>query len=163
MVNSDYATLSGHIKNTLTPSIEEYEHDLKDRLNLSRFNYFEADGENFFVRRTQNTFSPELTDLSEENNVNTLLYLKRNITDDARDELYDFTDPIHRSDFADFIKAKYEPLVGTQIEKIDIQYTMNEWEFQRSIVHMFVAVTFRQIAKRVILEIDINKRTFDEE
>ena len=105
----------------------------------------------------------DTTDLLEENNVNTLMYLKRNITADARDELYDFTDPTARADFAEFIKAKYDPLVGKQIEKLDIEYTQNQWEFERSIVHMYVAVTFRSIAKRVIVEIDINKRTFDEE
>ena len=163
MVGSDFATLSGHIKNTLKPSIEEYEGELMERLNLSRFNYFEVEGEDLFVRRTQNTFIAETSDLLEESNVNTLMYLKRNITADARDELYDFTDATQRADFAEFIKAKYDPLVGKQIEKLDIEYTQNQWEFERSIVHMYVAVVFRQIAKRIIVEIDINKRTYEEE
>lgn len=163
MVNSDYATLSGHVKNSLEPSIEEYEKELKERLHLSRINYFEVDGENSFVRRTQNTFTRENSDLIDENNVNTLLYLKRHITKDVNDGLYDFTDPQQRADFADFIKAKYDPMVGKQLLSIGIEYSMNQWEFNRSIVHMYVAIVFRQMQKRAIVEIDVNKRTYDEE
>lgn len=163
MVNEDYATLRGHVKNSLKPSIDEYEGDLMTQLNLSRINYFETVGENVFYRATQNTYVVDDSDLLEENNVNTLMWLKRNVQDDVRSGLYDFTDSTTRSDFADFVKAKYEPLVGKQIAKLDVEYTMNEWEFERSIVHMYLAVVFRQIAKRIILEIDINKRTFDEE
>lgn len=161
--NEDYATLTGHVRNSLKPSIEEYEGELMEALNIGRFNYFEAIGENRFYRATQNTWTTgETSDLTEENNVNTLLWLRRNVTDDARSELYNFTDPTSRSDFAEFVRGKYQPMVNKQIQSIDVKCTVNEWEFERSIVHVYLEVVFRQLAKRIILEIDVNKRTFEE-
>lgn len=163
MANESYATLSGHVRDSLVPTIEEYEGALMEHLNLSRYNYFQALGENTFYRATQNTWTTtETSDLTEENNVNTLLWLRRNVTDDARAELYDFTDPTARSDFAEFVRAKYLPMVNKQIQSIDVKCTVNEWEFEQSIVHVYLTVVFRQMAKRVILEIDVNKRQFEE-
>lgn len=163
MVGEDIARLSGHKKNSLKPVIEEYEDDLMDMLNTYRLNYFECVGEDRFYRATQNTYQSVTSDLLEENNVNTLMYLKRSITEDARSEIYNFTDATSRSDFKDFIKAKYKPMVGSQIYSIDIEYSVTEWEYNRSIVHLYLAIQFRKLAKRVICEIDINRRSFDEE
>lgn len=162
MVN-EYCTLSGHVKNTLKPSIEIYEKDLMDRLYLSRFNYFECIDEDTFVRATQNTFQEEDSDLLEENNVNVLMWLKRHVEDDARDQHYKFTSATTRTDFAQYIKQKYHGLVGREVESLDIQYKVNEFEYNRSIVHAYLAVTFRPLAKQTILEIDVNKRQYDEE
>lgn len=163
MVGSKYTTLSGQKKNSLRPIIDEYEDDLMDELNTHRFNYFECVNENVFYRGTQNTFQAANTDLLEENNVNTLLWLKRNITDDARSEIYNFTDASSRADFVTYIKAKYKHLIGNQLYSLDISYSVNEWEFNRNIVHLYLAIKFRKLAKRVIVEIDVNKRTIDEE
>ena len=163
MVGQEYATLSGHKKNSLYPIIEEYEDDLMDLLFTYRFNYFECIGENQYYRGTQSTWMSNTTDLLEENNVNTLFYLKRSVTEDVRAELYDFTDETTRADFRTYIKAKYQPMVGNQILSIDVKYDVTEWEFNRSIVHLYLAVQFRQLAKRAIVEIDINKRTLSEE
>lgn len=163
MVGENYATLTGHKKNSLVPSIEEYEDDLMDLLGEYRFNYFACSGENLFYRASQNTWQKENTDLTEENNVNTLFWLKRNITEDAKSEIYNFTDSTSRSDFVNFIKAKYKPLVGNQIYSLNVKYSMNEWEFNRSIVHLYLEVQFRKLAKRAIVEIDINKRQFGDD
>lgn len=163
MVGNTYATLSNHVKNSLSPSIEEYEQDLMESLNITRFNYFECTGENIFVRATQNTALSITSDLTEENNVNTLMFLKRSVNQDAKNDIYDFTSEENRSDFADFIKTKYSYMVGKQVLSMKVEYTMSEWEFERSIVHMYLAIQFRQLAKRVIVEIDLNKRTFGNE
>ena len=163
MVGASYATLSGHRKNSLRPVIDEYEEDLMDLLNSYRFNYFECVNEDTFYRGTQNTFQIATTDLLEENNVNTLLWLKRNITDDARGEVYNFTDSSSRSDFVTYIKAKYKYLIGKQLYSLDIKYSVSEWEFNRNIVHLYLAIKFRKLAKRVIVEIDVNKRSYDED
>ena len=162
MVDS-YATLSGHVRNSLEPSIDEHEKDLKEILYNSRFNYFEAVGENTFVRATQSTSdSTETSDLTEENNVNSLMNLKRSIEADIRNERYSFTDGEQRQSFRDFIKAKYKSLIGKQFYSIDITYSMSEFEFNRSITHLYLAVKFRKLTKQTIVEIDVNKQTFDE-
>ena len=162
MVN-EYCTLSGHIRNSLKPSVELYEKDLMDRLYLSRFNYFECIDEDTFVRATQNTFQEEDSDLLEENNVSVLMWLKRHVEEDARDQHYKFTSATTRTDFAQYIKQKYRSMVGKELESLDIQYKVNEFEYNRSIVHAYLAVTFRPLAKQTILEIDVNRRQYDEE
>ena len=37
---------------------------------------------------------------------------------------------------------------------------MNAWEAERSIMHCYVAIQFRTLNKRTIIEIDVNKRDF---
>ena len=162
MVNN-YAILSGHIKNSLKPSIELYEKELMDRLNLSRINYFECTDEDTFVRSTQNVYQAAESDLLEENNVRTLLWLRRNIEADIRTTHYDFTSGQIRKDFADFIKAKYKYMVGRDLYSLDITYNVNEFEYNHSIVHAYLAVTFRPMAKQTILEIDVNQNMYDDE
>lgn len=162
MVNN-YAVLSGHVKNSLKPSIELYEKELMDRLNLSRINYFECIDEDTFVRSTQNVYQEAESDLLEENNVRTLLWLRRNIEDDIRTTHYNFTSGQIRKDFADFIKAKYKYMIGRDLYSMEIKYNVNEFEYNHSIVHAYLAVTFRPMAKQTILEIDVNQNAYDEE
>lgn len=159
----DNATLTGHVKNSLQPSIEAHENDLKEMLYNSRFNYFEATGENIFERGTQNTFDDVNSDLLDENNVNTLMVLKREIEDEARARHSKFTSPTERSEFEEYIKTKYKSYIGKQVKSLAIKYTQNEFEFNRSLVHLYLDVTFPQLNKGTIVELNVNKRSFDEE
>ena len=160
-VNS-YATLSGHVKNSLLPSIDTHENELKEILYNSRFNYFEATGENIFERSTQSTSSAEDSDLTEENNVITLMILKRLIEADVRATQYNFTSPTERSEFKDYIKAKYKYMIGTQLYSLSVQYEQSEFEFNRQITHLYLAVQFRPMSKISIVEIDVNRTTYDD-
>ena len=157
------AILNGHVKNSLAPSIEAYENDLKEMLYTSRFNYFEATGENVFERGTQITFDDVNSDLLDENNIHTLMILKRSIENDARAQHSNFTSPTERAEFEEYINAKYKPMIGTQVKSLGIKYTQNEFEFNRSLVHLYLDVSFRQLDKGTIVELNVNKRTFDEE
>lgn len=157
------AVLDGHIKNSLHPSVEAHENDLKQMLYSSRFNYFEATGENVFERGTQITFDDVNSDLLDENNVHTLMILKRSIEDDARDQHSNFTSPTIRADFEEFIKTKYAPIIGTQVKTLGIKYTQNEFEFERSLVHLYLDITFRQLNKGTIVELNVNKRSYEDE
>lgn len=162
MVN-EKCQLSGHIRNSLKPTVDLYEKDLKEILYNDRFNYFEAIAENTYQRATQSTSDAETTsDLTEENNVQTLMYLKRSVEDDVRSQSYVWTDAESRADFASFIKAKYRTMIGKQIYSLDVKYSMNKFEFNRSITHVYLAVKFRKLTKQTIVEIDVNKQTFDE-
>lgn len=157
------AVLNGHVKNSLQPSVEAHENDLKQMLFSSRFNYFEATGENEFVRGTQNTFDDVNSDLLDENNVHTLMILKRSIEDDARAQHSNFTSPTVRADFEEYIKTKYTPIIGKQVKSLSIKYTQNEFEFERSLVHLYLDVTFRQLNKGTIVELNVNKRSYEDE
>ena len=154
------AELSGHIKNSLEPCVDDIDSDIKEKLYLNRINYFETLEENVFQRATQNTAQMETSDLIEESNMNTLFELKNGIERDCWNKLYDFTSAERRASFSEYENAKYSNWIGRKVESLDIKFDVNEWEGERSIVHCYVSVKFRNLNKRTIIEIDVNKRDF---
>lgn len=157
--NSD-AVLSGHVKNSLNPAIEENESDLKEALYEARINYFEAVGENQFERATQSCYVHDNSDLLEESNVKALLAWKEILTEEARKNRNRITSPSMRQDFKNELLDKYGYLVGTCFDTMDIKYSSNEYESKRNIVHMYTEVTFPSISKITLVEIDVNQRTY---
>ena len=155
-----YAQLSGHVKNSLQPCIEEHEMDLKEWLYVNRFNYFEAIGENQFQRCCQNTAQADNSDLMEENNMQVLFEMKHILEIDARRNLYNFANADDRKRFTEYEEAKFANWIGRKVYSFTINFSMNEWEAERSILHCYVAVQFRTLNKRTIIEIDVNKRDF---
>lgn len=153
-----YARLSGHIRDSLYPTVDNYEYNFKEILTENRFNYFETIGDNIFQRATQNTAQSKISDLLEENNIATLYELKRAIENDITNRLYDFSDADVRSSFKDYEDARFASWKNSKIKDFSIDFRMNEWEADRSILHCYLSVTFRGLMKRAILEIDINKR-----
>ena len=154
------ALLSGHIKNSLKPAIEENEGDLKQALYDARINYFEATGENQFERATQSCYVHSNSDLLEESNAKALLKWKEILTEEARINRYMLTSPQTRQDFKNYILDKYSYLVGNEFQSLDIRYTSNPYESKRNIVHLYTAVTFPSIQKVTLVEIDVNPRTY---
>ncbi len=153
-----YAQLTGHIKDSLAPSIEDYETDIKELLTDNRFNFFETVDDNVYQRATQSTSQMSSSDLLEENNVATLYEIKRIVEMDISDRLYDFSDAEARQRFRNYEKAKFADWSGREVESFDIDFRMNAWEAERSILHAYIDVTFRGLQKRAILEIDVNRR-----
>jgi hypothetical protein len=154
-----YAQLTGHVKDSLAPSLEDFEVDLKETLTENRFNFFETIDDNVYQRATQNTSQMTTSDLLEENNVATLYEMKRIIEADIIDRLYDFSDAETRQRFRTYELAKFADWSGKEVESFDIDFRMSDWEAERSILHAYLDVTFRGLQKRAILEIDINKRS----
>lgn len=70
------------------------------------------------------------------------------------------TNPKKRSEFRDYIVDKYSYLVGDWFESMDIQYKSNAYEQRRNITHMYAAVTFPQLNKITLIEIDVNEREY---
>lgn len=155
-----YAELTGHVRDSLTPSIEDYETELKEELYTNRFNYFETLDENVFQRATQSTSQMAETDLIEESNTTVLYDIKRIIEKDVQERLYNFADEAVRNSFASYEKSRFAPWVGVRILSIDIEFSANAYEAEHSIVHCYLGVVFRGLQKRAIVEIDINKRTY---
>lgn len=153
------ARLDGHIKDSLYPTVDDYEMDLKETLTKNRFNYFETVADNIFQRACQNTAQSKNSDLLEESNITTLYNMKRIIERDIANNLYNFADADIRKDFRDYETAKFASWVSKDVQAFSIDFRMNDWEFDRSILHCYINVTFRGIMKRAILEIDINKRS----
>lgn len=153
--------LTGHIKNTLEPAVDDLEMELKEKLYVNRFNYFETIDENVYQRAAQNTAQMDNSDLMEENNMNTLFALKKQLERDCWNSLYDFTSVEDRARFSESEQAKFASWIGSRVDTLSIVFDANAWEMERSIVHCYVSVQFRNMMKRVIIEIDVNKRNFE--
>lgn len=158
----NYAVLSGHVKNSLTPSIELHESDLKERLDTMRFNFYECIAEDTFQRASQSTSQSETSDLLEENNMRTLFLLKRELETLANSNGYNFTSNEDRKTFQRVATSKFATWIGVRVASLEIKYESNVWESERMIVHCYASVTFRAMSKQTIVEIDINKRTAGE-
>lgn len=153
-------TLAGHIKNSLYPAIELIDMEVKEELNNNRFNYFETVRENTFVRSCQNTAQMQNSDLLEENNMNVLFEMKRILENDCIENLYNFANAEERKRFKEYEEAKFAPWIGREVFSFSVDFKMNAWEAERSILHCYIGVQFRTLNKRTIIEIDVNKRDF---
>ena len=153
-------TLTGHIKDSLQPIVEEYDNDLKERLYNNRLNYFECIGENTFYRAVQNTTQKAETDLLEESDSTILYTLKRMVEKDTESQIYNFSDESVRKDFVTVEKAKYASWIGSIVQSLEFNFATSEYEFNHSILHLYLAVVFRGLTKKAIIEIDINKRQY---
>ena len=155
-----YAQLTGHIKDSLEPCINDIAMDEKEKLYKARINFFENIEENVYQRATQSTAQNVTSDLLEESNVHTLLELKRTLERDCWDAIYDFSSEADRLRFKTVEEAKFHNWLGVKVATLSIEFSSNEFEAERSILHCYAAVQFRNITKRTIIEIDVNKRDF---
>lgn len=160
MAGERYATLSGYTKNSIRPLIDADDMEIKEKLLTEyQINYIEAIDEDTYIRGTQNTSQVKNSDLSEENNVQVLLEIKRKIERMAGKRRYEFSDEDELRIFRQDCEEIFSGYKGTKCRSIDIQVSMNKWEKTRSIVHVYLAIVFRTFQKRAIIEIDVNPRT----
>jgi hypothetical protein len=71
---------------------------------------------------------------------------------------YNFAESEDRQRFTEDAERLFAPLIGTKVRSTEVKFEMNAWEEERSILHCYLGVVFRTMAKRAIVEIDINKR-----
>ena len=161
---NELAQLSGHLKNSLHPSIEEYQKDLKQSLFTARINYFEAVTDNVFERATQNTMvTDKHSDLLHESNAIALLEWINILRAEARKNRVRITDPTKRASFRNYLLEKYEYLKTSHFSTMDITYTANAYEQARNITHLRTSVTFPGINMVMIIEVDVNRREYQED
>lgn len=153
--------LTGHIRNSLAPTVEDYELALKNKLNENRFNYFETVEDNVYQRATQNTSQTADSDLLEESNVHLLYKAKRIIEKDIQARLYDFNEPEVRNRFKSYENTKFSDWNSQYVKSITIDFKANAWEIEHSILHCYVTIVYRGIFKRATAEIDINRRDYE--
>mgnify|MGYP004501671555 FL=1 len=153
--------LTGHIRNSLAPTVEDYELPLKNTLNENRFNYFETVEDNVYQRATQNTSQTADSDLLEESNVHLLYKAKRIIEKDIQARLYDFNEPEVRNRFKSYENTKFSDWNSQYVKSITIDFKANAWEIEHSILHCYVTIVYRGIFKRATVEIDINRRDYE--
>lgn len=152
-----YGLLTGAVKNSLAPVLDEYDEDMKEELYDLRLNYYEALGENVFARGTQQTAQTIESDLSEENNMIITLEIKDIAEKETIARRYNFAEPEDRQLFTEILTERtrsYKDIV----RNINVIYSMTPEEELHSILHCYVEVTFKTMAKSSIVEININKR-----
>ena len=157
LVGEKYGKLTGHIKNTLLPVIDGDDLEFKDKLYDLRVNYIEAIDEQTFIRATQQTSQLEETDCSEEHNVYMLLNMKRIVERKMQSLLYNFAEPEDRVRFADEAENALR-FYKEKVRGFQIKFAMSDYEEERSILHCYLDVVFKTIAKRGVIEINIQNR-----
>lgn len=150
--------ITNMIPGTLLPVIDSDDKDLKEELYIKRVNFFESVSENIYQRGAQTTAQNIWSDLSEEHNVHELYDIKRVIEDYAASKIYNFAEVEDRNRFTEDARMLFANRIGTRLRDFTVKFEMNKWEEERSILHCYIEIIFKTIAKRVIIEIDINKR-----
>ena len=131
----------------------------KEKLYNLNVNTFHQLSSRVAVRSTQETAQPETSDLSEENNMMTLLGIKRTLETYASKLTYDFANAAERAIFTANAKELLAPFASSgATQSVDVRFEMNQFEEERSILHCYAEVVFPTLAKRHILEIDVNRR-----
>ena len=154
------AVLTGHIPNSLEPVIDDTSTDIKEKLYQARINYFEIIAEDIYQRCSQSTSQSDESDLMEESNMYVLFEIKRRLEYDIFNSLYDFTSSDDRARFTEIEQSLFNDWENRKVQSLEIRFDTSEWEAERSIIHCYVSVQFRNLMKRAIIEIDVNKRDF---
>lgn len=156
--DSSVNQVNAMIRDSFRPDIDIIDWDVKETMYTGRFNYYLSSEEGRVIERAaQNTRQIDASQMLEENNCRVLNTLKKGLEEACRGYLYEWNTPEARKGYTDSQMAVYRPWIGTMVEDINIYFDANEWEQERMIMHCYVDVKFRDIIKRVILEININR------
>jgi hypothetical protein len=150
--------LVGNVKNTLLPLVDADDLDIKEELYKLRLNYYQTVGEHRYVRGTQSTAQAATSDLSEVNNMLVLLEIKREIEDLISTLEYNFAEPEDRQRFTDAADRAISKYRGLKVREAIVDFRMSQYEEDRQILHCYLSVVFKTMAKRSIVEIDVNRR-----
>ena len=149
------------VKGSFKPELDLIDWDLKEKLYKSRINWYLTEDEGRLVRRAcQNTRQIDASALLEENNVRVLNLLTKILEKDCASFLYNWNEPTVRQGFTKAEMEKFRPWIGTFVQDLQISFDANEWEQERMIMHCYCTVKFRDIIKRIILEINIQRPTY---
>ena len=152
-----YGLLTGAVRNSVLPVLEEFDEDMKEELYDLRLNYYEALAENVYARGTQTTAQDLDSDLSEEHNMIVTLEIKDIAEKETIAKRYNFAEPEDRQLYTEVL-AERTRAYRDIVRHINVLYDMSPEEEARSILHCYVEVVFKTIAKSSIVEININRR-----
>jgi len=150
--------LSGYIKNSIYPVFDEdIDSDMMDELADENINFARINAVQDVIRATQATRQNYKSNLSEANNVFTVLDIKRDSEKLCATYDYNFSEP---TDIARFNKDM-EPIVATydatQVKSVTAGFDKNDWEADRGILHLYIGLVHKDLVKTSIIEIDVNR------
>lgn len=162
------ATWDDLIPNTLAPSLSNVDLDVKEELEKQRFNYYQYDGgqdvgTEIVVRMSQNTRQTDKTALTNENNMVVLNAYVNGVEAFHRGKLWNFNDPVNQKSFTDELNTRYEGWQGVKCVSLKTYFTADTEDRQHDILRCMSAISFRNLVKTIIHEIDIEKAVYDED
>ena len=152
---SRYAKITG--VSSLKPVIDDNDRELKELLYNKGVNYYEAIGENSFMRSTQVTSQQMISDLSAESNMRVVLAIKSRLESLGESLLYGFSEAENRKLYTNAglrIIDEYQNYLSDR----DLRFEQTEYEEEYNILHCYVELEFKNIVERIINEIDIQPR-----
>lgn len=131
--------------------------EIMDEMCEERINFARINAKQRTVIATQTTRDVVSSNLSEMNNVQILLDVKRACEEMCDEYQYNFSEPediIRFNKDAESILGVFE---GTQVRSIQASFDKNDWEAERGILHLYVDLEHKDLVKTTIIEIDVNR------
>ena len=131
--------------------------ELMDEMAEERINYARINAKQRTVISTQTSRQVKSSNLSEMNNVQILLDIKRACEEMCAEYQYNFSeteDIIRFNRDAETILGDFE---DAQVRSITASFDKNDWEAERGILHLYVELIHKDLVKTSIIEIDVNR------
>ena len=131
--------------------------EIMDEMVEERINFARINANQRTVIATQTTRQVKTSNLSEANNVQILLDVKRACEEMCDEYQYNFSEPediIRFNKDAESVLSQFE---GTQVRSIEASFDKNDWEAERGILHLYVSLEHKDLVKTTIIEIDVNR------
>lgn len=143
---------------TIYPLYDDGLHsEIMDEMVEERINFARINAKQRTIIATQTSRQVKNSNLSEMNNVQILLDVKRDCEEMCAEYQYNFSEPediIRFNQDAETILSGYE---GTQVRSISASFDKNDWEAERGILHLYVDLEHKDLVKTTIIEIDVNR------
>lgn len=160
LAGSAYAVISGYLSGTAWPVYDDdLDSTILDTLTESKVNFLKINSKKQVVRGAQTTRQDADTNLSELSNVFVLNDIKRDAIQLCEQYEYNFAETSDLQRFnkaASILAEKYQ---DAQVKSISAEFSMNDWESERGILHLYIDFVHKNIIKRSIVEITVNRGT----
>lgn len=131
--------------------------DLMNEFVEERINFARINAKQRTVLATQTTRQVKTSNLSEMNNVQILLDVKRACEEMCDEYQYNFSEPEDIVRFNKDAETVLSQFDGTQVRSIEASFDKNDWEAERGILHLYVSMEHKDLVKTTIIEIDVNR------
>ena len=161
LAGSAYAVMTGFISGTAWPVYDDdLDADILDSMVESRVNFLKVNSVRQVVRGSQTTRQDVDTNLSELSNVFVLNDIRRDAVQLCEQYEYNFAEASDMQRFNKAASILADKYVDAQVASITAEFSINQWESERGILHLYIEFVHKNIIKRSIVEIDVNRGTY---
>lgn len=158
LAGNRFGIISGYVNNSVYPVFDEdLDATMMDELADMHCNIAKYNQNQVIVRAMQNTAQSKMTALTELSNVLILLDVKRDCERLCSQFEYDFSEPEDIARFNVAVSTITDKYAAAQVRSISAHFDKNDWEAERSILHLYVEMVHKDLVKTTIIEIDVNR------